>query len=120
GLAGGYSQTSVHSGSADGFVKSSYAAVYAGGDIGHGYVEGTAHWADQDYETNRHALSGANAQSDHDGQAYGARLAAGVDLDTHVTAFNQLAYDHIDEDAYTETGAPGFNQRINPAETDSL
>lgn len=120
GVAGGYGQTSLDAGDADGFIDSAFAAAYAGAEVGAGYVEGTAHWADQDHETNRRTLGGDIAESDHDGEAYGLRLAAGVDLAPDVTVFDQLAYDRVEEDAYTETGAPGFNQTVMPADTDGL
>ena len=120
GIAGGYSQTSVHAGVSSGFVQSAYAAAYAGADTQAGYVEGAVHWADQDYSTRRRTLGGDTAESNHDGEAYGARVAAGVDLTPNVAVFDQLLYDRVEEDGYSENGAPGFNQAVSPEDTDSL
>jgi outer membrane autotransporter protein len=111
--------------SGDGAKIDSYQlTAYATRDFGRWYAEGMLAYAIQNYETSRITGMSGIAQGDFDGSQVAARVTAGMPLaighDLTLIPLAGLEWDHIKQDAYTETGAGALSMNIAEASADRV
>jgi outer membrane autotransporter protein len=130
GLSLAYARTNVaDSGSRDGSgqdISSYIASLYGTYSAERWHVDGALTYGVHDYDGTRVInISGASrqtAKSSYAGRQYGAKAELGVPLPvgkTTVTPLLSLAYNHLSQDAYTETGAAAALS-VGSSETDSI
>lgn len=91
------------------------------------YVDGSLTYGRHDYDSTRLVnFAGAPSQvakASFAGQQYGAKTEVGYPLAVGaatVTPLASLAYNHLSQDGYTETGAAGANLVVDGSDGDSL
>jgi fibronectin-binding autotransporter adhesin len=130
GLAGGYLHSNVderNTGSS-GLADTARLAVYGGAFVGPSLLTGTAGWAHDRIETDRPFAGVGTANENHNGNE--ATVAGQWSLPLQVSGFGQgvatltpktgVQYLHLDENAFNETGAAGFDLSSGGHSTDSL
>ena len=131
GIAGGYLHQR-HPGErgtgSSGAVDTARFAVYGGAFLGQSLFTGTAGYAHDSIDTNRPFAGIGTANESHNGNE--ATVAGQWSLPLQVQGFGQgiatftpkagVQFLHIDESAFNETGAAGFDLSSNSRGTDSL
>lgn len=128
GVALGYAKTDVNMGdfrAGDGAEIETYQLTgYFGHNFGKWYVDGMLTYAHQDYVTTRNTHLTGTAVGDFDGSLYGVRLLAGMPFsfkhDIKVTPFGGIEYNHVRQDAYTETGAGALSLNVAASTADRV
>src|SRR5690606_27102245 len=120
GVALGYGDSATTTTAAHGTTRSLQGGLYASHGFARGYLEGVAMYSSQEYRVQRRTLFGDIAGSTHDGEAIGLRLGGGFQLRDGIAVFDQVAYDHVDQDGYVESGATGFAQAFDADSFESL
>jgi outer membrane autotransporter protein len=131
GFAGSYAVTNVDSDNANKTeteISSWQVAAYANYDLADtAFLDVMLGYVFNDVESKRHNVagtSGLTAEGDTTGNQYVARFELGNDY--HLKAFNEVVltptaminYIHVDQDAYTESGAGGANLDVDPGDLD--
>lgn len=131
GLSLAYAKTDVDDSGArtgsgqevDSYIVGLYASYNAPG----WYVDGALTYGHHKYDSKRVVdFAGAPAQTaraSYDGRQYGVRAEVGAPLALGaavVTPFASLAYNHLKQDGYTETGAPGAALSVNGSSGNSV
>jgi outer membrane autotransporter protein len=111
--------------SGDGAKIDSYQlTAYATRDFGQWYAEGMLAYAIQNYETSRITGMSGIAQGDFDGSQVAARVTAGMPIaighGLTVIPLAGLEWDHLNQDAYTETGAGALSMNIAKVSADRV
>lgn len=80
------------------------------------YVEGALSYARNTYANKRAAAVGRTATADFNGTQLGARIGLGYGIDlgnkTKITPMASVDFTHLNQDAYTETGAGAINLNV--------
>jgi uncharacterized protein with beta-barrel porin domain len=128
GLSGAYAATDVNldgnrgSGDIESFSGSAYGS-YAHNNL---HLEGVLSYGFNSYDNQRNLEIGPItrlAWSSHDGQALGAFVSGGYAWEWKrwtIEPFVSLQYTHLDEDAFSETGAGDVSLAVAERTTDSL
>lgn len=131
GVAASYAMTYVDSNNinkSETDISSWQVAAYANYDLGDtAFLDVMLGYVFNDVESTRYNVggtSGLTAKGDTTGNQYLARFELGNDY--HLNAFNEVTltpsamvnYIHIDQDAYTETGAGGVGLDVDPGDLD--
>jgi len=111
-----------------GLADTARLAVYGGAFVGPSLLTGTAGWAHDRIETDRPFAGVGTANENHNGNE--ATVAGQWSLPLQVSGFGQgvatltpktgVQYLHLDENAFNETGAAGFDLSSGGHSTDSL
>ncbi|MFZ7127524.1 MAG: autotransporter domain-containing protein [Desulfobacterales bacterium] len=110
----------------DGAIETATGTVYGSYFTRNAYVEGAVTYGRNDYDIDRAVAVGAvrrMAEGDHDGDVFAAFLGGGYGFDLGSWSWGPdaaLCYVHLDEEAFTETGAGGMNLTIEGRRTESL
>lgn len=131
GLSLAYARTDVDdSGARSGSgqeVNSYIVGLYASYNAPSWYVDGALTYGHHKYDSvrlvNFTGVAAQTAQASYDGRQYGARAEAGVPLalgGAVVTPFAALAFNHLKQDGYTETGTAGAALSVNGSSSNSL
>jgi outer membrane autotransporter protein len=130
GLAGGYLHSNVNERStgSSGLADTARLAVYGGAYMGPNLLTGTAGYAHDRIETDRPFAGIGTANENHNGNE--ATVAGQWSLPLQVAGFGQgvatltpktgLQYLYLDEGAFNETGAAGFDLSSGGKSTSSL
>jgi autotransporter family porin len=131
GVAASYAVTKVDSDNinkTETDISSWQVAAYANYDLpGETFLDVMLGYVFNDVESTRYNVagtSGLTAKGDTTGNQYVARFELGNDY--HLKAFNEVVltptaminYVHVDQDAYTESGAGGANLDVDPGDLD--
>lgn len=131
GLSFAYARTNVDdTGSRDGSgqkINSYIGSLYGTYTANSWYVDGALTYGRHDYDATRVVnFTGATpqvAKASFAGQQYGAKAEFGYPLSVGpavVTPLASLAYNRLNQDGYTETGAAGANLTVGSSATDSV
>jgi uncharacterized protein YhjY with autotransporter beta-barrel domain len=128
GVSGAYGSTTVNldEGLGGGEIDTYGGALYGSWFNGTVNIDAVLSYDFNDYETHRNLTVGSvtrQAQSTHDGQAFGAFVSAGYLKKINHWAFQPFAslqYAYLDESAFTESGAGSVSLSVQDHQTDSL
>jgi outer membrane autotransporter protein len=131
GVSFAYARTNVDdTGSRDGSgqkINSYIGSLYGTYTANSWYVDGALTYGRHDYDATRVVnFTGATpqvAKASFAGQQYGAKAEFGYPLSVGpavVTPLASLAYNRLNQDGYTETGAAGANLTVGSSATDSV
>jgi outer membrane autotransporter protein len=131
GVSFAYARTLVDdSGSRDGSgqkINSYIGSLYGTYTAKRWYMDGALTYGQHEYDSTRLVnFTGATAQTakaSFSGQQYGAKTEFGYPVSvgkTVVTPLASLAYNHLNQDGYSETGATGANLTVTGSSTDSI
>jgi outer membrane autotransporter protein len=131
GVSFAYARTNVSdSGSRDGSgqkINSYIGSIYGTYTANSWYVDGALTYGHHDYDSTRVVnFTGAPVQvakASFGGEQYGAKAEFGYPLSVGpavVTPLASLAYNRLNQDGYTETGAAGANLTVGSSSTDSV
>jgi len=128
GVGGGWGFTDldVDDRSADGEAHTFHGLAYAGYATPQFHVALSGRYAFSEMETTREIVFSTVSQTadgDFDGDAYGGRLEAGVNVaELYGVLFQPIAHfdlSHIEQDSYRESGSPAFNLNVESESIDS-
>lgn len=128
GLAFAYTNTNIgyndqQSGDSN-KIDSYEISAYGTHNLGVAYLEAMASWSRQTYATQRNTFLNGIANGSFDGDLWGARIGAGLPLAvytaTTLTPIVRLDWNHISQNAYTETDAGALNLDVAAASTNRL
>lgn len=119
-----YANGQARSGDSSG-IQSYQISIYGNQKIGSAYVEAIGAWARQDYSNQRDTqIAGIIANSNYNGQQWGARLGGGIPLQVHeetmLTPIVRLDWNKITESSYTEKDGGAFNYNVGRISADRL
>jgi outer membrane autotransporter protein len=128
GLAFAYTNTNIgyndqQSGDSN-KIDSYEISAYGTHNLGVAYLEAMASWSRQTYASQRNTFLNGIANGSFDGDLWGARIGAGLPLAvytaTTLTPIVRLDWNHISQNAYTETDAGALNLDVAAASTNRL
>jgi autotransporter-associated beta strand protein len=128
GLAGGWGFTDleVDDRSADGDAHTYHGLAYAGYATPRFHLGLSGHYGFSQMETSRRirfATVAQTADGDFDGETYGGRLEAGINVaELYGVLFQPIAHfdiSQIEQDSYRESGSPAFNLNVDSESIDS-
>jgi len=124
GIAGGYGHTDLSASDGEtGSLDTPRVALYASSSIAGWSLDGLIGYGHDMIHAQRPIATGAVASSHHNGQEANAALQASKPFafgDVTVQPAAGVTYTHLFENAFTETGAGGFNLTNPTRDTDSL
>ncbi len=123
GAAFTYANSTINgdgAGKASSRIHSYFGTIYGGYSKGSAFVEGSAGFGINNTDSSRiidFLGSDTQANADYNSYQYVAAVKAGVDLEYASVSIEPslgMSFIHLSSDSYTETGAGGLNQRVDP------
>ncbi|MDZ8118801.1 hypothetical protein [Pontiella agarivorans] len=128
GVSIGYANTGVDldNDGGDSTIRSIGGTVYGARQADAWYFEGILGYGNQRFDSDRNVTVGTMnevARSEHDGDLFSLAGKVRYDIDREKWTFSPLVslyWFHLDEDGFSETGAPGANLMVNSRSSDAL
>ncbi len=123
GAAFTYANSTINgdgAGKASSRIHSYFGTIYGDYSKGSAFVEGSAGFGINNTDSSRiidFLGSDTQANADYNSYQYVAAVRAGVDLEYASVSIEPslgMSFIHLSSDSYTETGAGGLNQRVDP------